>query len=333
MSAASGVGPGTAGPSSGARKTSPIEVNVLNFVRAETDLMFSRLDAGSGLGVWNHTYQLKPLDDQPIIRQNRDTLYSSSIVDVRDGVTITIPNTRGRYISVFVINQDHYGQAILRDPGEHVLTRELVGTDYAGIIVRILVDPADDEDLATVNRLQDALRIVGGGTGPFPMPVYDQESHTATRAAILDLARGVSKYDHSFGTVEEVDPIMHLLGTASGWGGLPEYEATYISVDENLPVDEYRLRLADVPVDAFWSVSLYNAAGFFEENALGVNSINSLTAVPDADGGVTVRFGVRVDGVANALPIMPGWNYVLRLYRPRPSVLDGSWVAPRPEVL
>lgn len=333
MSAASGVGPGTAGPPSGARKTSPIEVNVLNFARAETDLMFSRLDAGSGLGVWNHTYQLKPLDDQPIIRQNRDTLYSSSIVDVRDGVTITIPNTRGRYISVFVINQDHYGQAILRDPGEHVLTRELVGTDYAGIIVRILVDPADDEDLATVNRLQDALRIVGGGTGPFPMPVYDQESHTATRAAILDLARGVSKYDHSFGTVEEVDPIMHLLGTASGWGGLPEYEATYISVDENLPVDEYRLRLADVPVDAFWSVSLYNAAGFFEENALGVNSINSLTAIPDADGGVTVRFGVRLDGVANALPIMPGWNYVLRLYRPRPSVLDGSWVAPRPQVL
>lgn len=333
MSAASGVGPGTAGPSSPAGKTSPIEVNVLNFARAETDLMFSRLDAGSGLGVWNHTYQLKPLDDQPIIRQNCDTLYSSSIVDVREGVTITIPNTRGRYISVFVINQDHYGQAILRDPGEHVLTRELVGTDYAGIIVRILVDPADDEDLATVNRLQDALRIVGGGTGPFPMPVYDQESHTATRAAILDLARGVSKYDHSFGTVEEVDPIMHLLGTASGWGGLPEYEATYISVDENLPVDEYRLRLADVPVDAFWSVSLYNAAGFFEENALGVNSINSLTAIPDADGGVTVRFGVRVDGVANALPIMPGWNYVLRLYRPRPSVLDGSWVAPRPQVL
>jgi len=30
---------------------------------------------------------------------------------------------------------------------------------------------------------------------------------------------------------------------------------------------------------------------------------------------------------------MPGWNYVLRLYRPRPSVLDGTWTAPRPEAL
>ena len=36
---------------------------------------------------------------------------------------------------------------------------------------------------------------------------------------------------------------------------------------------------------------------------------------------------------ANALPIMPGWNHVLRLYHPQTSVLDGAWVAPRPEAL
>lgn len=312
---------------------SALPVNVLNFTRAETDLMFSRLAAVTGMGAWNHTYELKPLDDQPIIRQNRDTLYSSAIVDVREGVTVTLPDTRGRYISVWVINQDHYGPIILREPGEHVLTREFIGTDHAGLIARILVDPQNPEDIAEVNRLQNALTITGGGTGPYPLPAYDEQSQTETRDALLTLARGVSKFDHAFGTVEEVDPIRHLLGTASGWGGLPEYEATYISVDEDLPVDEYRLRLKDVPVDAFWSVSLYNAAGFFEENSLGVNSINSLTAVRDEDDGVTIRFGVQLDGVANALPIMPGWNYVLRLYRPRPSVLDGTWTAPRPEKL
>lgn len=308
-------------------------VNIMNFTRAETDLMFSRLAAPHGVGRWNHTYEVTPLDDQPVIRQNRDTLYSMAIVDVRDDVTLTLPDTGDRYISAFVINQDHYGQAIFSGPGDHVLTRELVGTDYAGIILRILVDSADAEDVAEVNRLQDALGLTGGGSGTYPMPAYDSASHTETRGAILELARAVSKYDHAFGTAEEVDPLMHLLGTASGWGGLPEYEATYISVDENLPVDEYRLHLADIPVDAFWSVSLYNAAGYFEENALGVNSINSLTATPDADGGVTIRFGTELDGAPNALPIMPGWNYVLRLYRPRPTVLDGSWIPPRPEVI
>lgn len=311
----------------------PTPVNVQNFNRAETDLMFSRLAAPHGVGQWNHTYEVTPLDHQPVIRQNRDTLYSMAILDVREDVTLTLPDTGDRYLSAFVISQDHYGQAILSEPGDHLLTRDLVGTDYAGVIVRILVDPADADDVTEVNRLQDALRVAGGGSGTYPMPDYDETSHTETRNSILELARGVSKYDHAFGTRNEVDPILHLLGTASGWGGLPEYEATYISVDENLPVDEYRLRLKDIPVEAFWSVSLYNAAGYFEENALGVNSINSLTAIPDADGGVTVRFGVQVDEVPNALPIMPGWNYVLRLYRPRPSVLDGSWVAPRPEVI
>lgn len=312
---------------------SEIPVNVQNFKRAESDVMFSRLSVGFGLGEWNHTYELKPLDDQPIIRQNRDTLYSSVVVDVREDVTVTLPDAGDRYISVWVINQDHYGPVILRDAGDHVLTRELIGSDYAVLVVRILVDPADAADIAEVNRLQDALRLTGGGTGPFPLPNYDEQSQTETREAILTLARGVSKYDHSFGTAEEVDPIMHLLGTASGWGGLPEYEATYISVNENMPVAEYRLRLKDVPVDAFWSVSLYNAAGYFEENDLGVNSINSLTAAKDADGGVIIRFGEQLEGVANALPIMPGWNYVLRLYRPRPEVLDGTWVSPRPEAL
>ncbi|MHC9046846.1 DUF1214 domain-containing protein [Microbacterium saperdae] len=313
---------------------SAIPVNVLNFTRAETDLMFSRLGAGAGLGKWSHTRELDSLGDQPVIRQNRDTLYSFAVVDVRSDVTVTLPDTDDRYISVWVVNQDHYGPAILCDPGEHVLTRDLVGTDYATLIARILVDPNSTEDVTAVNRLQDGLTITGGGTGVFPLPTYDEPSQVHTRDVILELARGVSRYDHAFGTRTEVDPILHLLGTASGWGGLPAYEATYVSFDENLPVGEYRLRLKDVPVGAFWSVSLYNAAGYFEENPLGINSVNSVTATPDDDGGVTIRFGqftAYPDGVANVLPIMPGWNYVLRLYRPHAAVLDGTWTAPRPE--
>lgn len=311
----------------------PVKVDVRNFARAESDVMFSRLAAGVGLATWNHTRGLKSLDDQPIIRQNRDTLYSSVIVDVREGVELTLPDTEGRYISAFVVNQDHYAPFLLREPGTHVLTRAAVGTDYATILVRILVDPNDPDDVAEVNRLQDGLRLAGGGAGEFPLPVYDETSHADTREALLVLSRGVSTYDRAFGTEEEVDPVMHLLGAAGGWGGLPEYEATYISVDEGLPVADYRLRLKDVPVDAFWSVSLYNAAGYFEPNALGVNSINSLTAVADDDGAVTIDLGADPAGKSNPLPIMPGWNYTLRLYRPRPAVLDGTWVAPRPEAI
>ena len=32
--------------------------------------------------------------------------------------------------------------------------------------------------------------------------------------------------------------------------------------------------------------------------------------------------------IPNCLPTMPGWNYMVRLYRPRAEILDGSWKFP-----
>jgi hypothetical protein len=43
---------------------------------------------------------------------------------------------------------------------------------------------------------------------------------------------------------------------------------------------------------------------------------------------VTVQFGGCDGKVPNCLPIMPGWNYIMRLYRPRPEILKGSWKLP-----
>ena len=31
---------------------------------------------------------------------------------------------------------------------------------------------------------------------------------------------------------------------------------------------------------------------------------------------------------ANCLPITKGWNYIVRLYRPRQAILDGKWKFP-----
>ena len=124
-----------------------------------------------------------------------------------------------------------------------------------------------------------------------------------------------------------MDPTAHLLGTAAGWGGLPEHEAFYVVKDPELPVGSYQAVLADVPVDAFWSVTVYNREGFLEPNAAGRYSINSVTGARNHDGSITVRLGGDEEQ-PNQLPLMDGWNYALRLYQPRPEVLDGSWVPP-----
>jgi hypothetical protein len=89
----------------------------------------------------------------------------------------------------------------------------------------------------------------------------------------------------------------------------------------------------DVPVDAFWSISLYNAQGYFQQNDANAYSVNNVTAKKNADGSVTIQFGGNPKDAPNYLAIMPGWNYTVRLYRPRKEILDSTWNFPEPQIV
>lgn len=306
------------------------KVNVDNFVRAETERMFGAIQsAAGGVNRWGHNREPTPLDQQTVIRMNRDTLYSFVVVNVSMGATLTVPDAGARYLSVMVLDQDHYVTNVHHDAG----TYELGGasTPFLTVALRILVDPNDPADLHDVHALQDQLTLSAIAEIPFEPTGYDQASLDATRSALLELGKGLDGYTRTFGRREDVDPVRHLIGTAGGWGGLPESEAYYVNQNPDLPVDSYKLTIADVPVDAFWSISLYNAQGFFEPNDRNANSVNSITAIPNDDGSFTVHFGGCEDNRPNCLPIMDGWNYIVRLYRPRREILDGSWTFPAVE--
>jgi hypothetical protein len=306
-----------------------VPVNVENFVRAETDRMFAGLQGDSGgINQFRHHREPTPVEHQTVIRMNRDTLYSLAIVDISAGATVTMPESDGRYVSAMVVNQDHYINKIFHGAGTYELTVAEFDTPYVGVGVRILVDPADSVDLKVVAALQDQIDLHANSARPFVPADYDQTSFDTTRNAALTLARGLRSSDRMFGSKTEVDPIRHLLGTAAGWGGLPSTEATYLGVEPDLPVGEYRLTARDVPVDGFWSVTVYNADGYFEPNERGAYSVNNITAQPDKDGAVTIHFGGCGDDRPNCLPITEGWNYTVRLYRPRAEILDGSWTFP-----
>ncbi|HEY2523043.1 MAG TPA: DUF1214 domain-containing protein [Streptosporangiaceae bacterium] len=291
--------------------------------------MFAAIQTqAGGVNRWFHYREPTPVNQQTVIRMNRDTLYSAAVVDLSAGATVTIPDAGGRYVSVMVVNEDHYINPVFHDPGEHELTLDQFATPYVLVAARVLVDPPDPADVAAVNALQDQLGVKAGSAQPFTAPDYDQASLDATRGALLELGSGLSGYEHSFGAKDEVDPVHHLIASAGGWGGLPDHEATYLNVNPGLPPGEYQLTVRDVPVDGFWSITLYNAKGYIEPNDRGAYSVNNLTATPNQDGSATVHFGGCGDGRPNCLPITDGWNYLIRLYRPRPEILDGAWTFP-----
>ena len=131
-----------------------------------------------------------------------------------------------------------------------------------------------------------------------------------------------------------------------GLGALEREEAVYARAEtdaDGRPLDgaaDYALRVpADLPVGAFWSLSMYRAEpdgrAFFAENAIGRHTIGDRTPgiVRDADGALTVRLGRRAPadpaGRANWLPAPEG-RFLLawRLYEPGAALLERRWPLP-----
>lgn len=303
-----------------------------NFARAESDVYFSRIAADGGFAQFLHFRELSPVDAQVVIRQNRDTLYSAAIFDLDAGdVAITLPDSAGRFMSVQIINEDHYTVEVAYAPAVVILSRDVVGTRYVLAAVRTLVDPNDAADLPAVHALQDAIEVTQPEPGRFEIPDWDPVTQQTVREALITLSTTLTDSTRTFGARDEVDPVHHLIGTAFAWGGNPERDALYLTVipPANDGVTVHRLTVKDVPVDGFWSITVYNKDGYLEPNPQNAYSVNNVTAVADAAGAVTVQFGG--EGAPNVLPISAGWNYLVRLYRPRPEILDGSWTFPAAE--
>jgi hypothetical protein len=133
-----------------------------------------------------------------------------------------------------------------------------------------------------------------------------------------------------FGARDQVDPVRHPIGTASAWGGNPEKDDTCLTLTptKNDRRTVYRITVKDVPVDAFWSITVYNAEGYIQKNEHNAYSLNSITTKKSEDGSITVQLGGYDGETPNCLPIMTGWNYMVRLFRLRQEILDGTWKFP-----
>jgi hypothetical protein len=306
-----------------------------NFARAESDRYFGNIVKDGGFGRFTHRREPTAIGKQAVIRPNRDTLSSAAVFDLDAGpVTVTMPDAGKRFMSMQVIDEDQYTPEVDYGTGSHTFTRDEIGTRYVLLALRTLVDPNDPKDVEVVHALQDAIKVdQPGGPGKFETPNWDQMSQKVVRDTLLRMAPTLPDTKGMFGPRDAVDPARRLIGAAAAWGGAPARDALYLDVTpmRNDGKTIYKLNVKDAPVDGFWSISVYDAKGYFEPNPLNAYSINNINAKADEDGSIAIQFGGCDGKVKNCLPTPPDWNYLVRLYRPRPEILNGSWTFPEPQ--
>ena len=317
-------------PSAHAQTTEKVTVD--NFCRAESDnYLKGRLKDG-------YFGKLVPLRDpvnvkhQGVVRANFDTLFSYGVFDLTSPVTITLPDSGKRYQALRVIDEDHYIVVDTTKAGTYTFTQESVGTRYVHVAVRTLANPKDAADMKAAHDMQDQVIVKQADPGKLELPDWNLDELAGLRKVILQMGPYVPDSKGMFGPKDKVDEVRHLIGTAGGWGGGPEESSMYLNVnpENNDGKTPYVLTVKDVPVDGFWSINVYNKAGYFQENEYGAYSLNNLTATPNADGSFTIHFGGDPKQ-KNFLYIFPGWNYTVRLYEPRKEIVDGTWKFPKAE--
>jgi len=298
------------------------------YIRAESDRQFGVVaQMAGGVNRFYHFRRPTPLDKQNIVRMNRDTLYSMTVVDTSLGATITVPELpNGRYASIMLVDNDHYCPGVIYSSGTHKLPGD---TKYLGVGVRIQIfNPTDAEEVALVNKLQDQFIIQANSADPLPEFDWDLQSLKELTAQYEKDSTQYSSWQGMMGPRGKVDEKTRHIAAAAAWGLFPEWDATYLNYSGG---HDYRIchkATYQVPEnEAFWSITVYGSDGFMKSDN---NVINSSNVKLNADGTFTVYFGsVETCGdVPNRLDTTEGWNFLMRIYRPGKSVLEGAYKLP-----
>ncbi len=321
------------GSSESAADETTVPVTVKYFARAESDRYFGSTVKLGGFGKLYHYRTPTPIENQVVVRMNRDTLYSGGVFDLDAGpVTIALPDTGKRFMSLMVITEDHYALPVVYAPVTSAFDKTQADARYIMVVVRTFADFDNPADLKAANALQDRIEVKQASIGTFEVPNWDPVSLGKIRDHLAALAAmsGWTTERRMGANRNDVDPVFHLMATATSWGlNQPEaavYNVVFPKANDGKTV--HTLTVKDVPVDGFWSISVYNAQGFFEKNPHNSYSINSVTAKPNSDGSYTIQFGGCKKDTPNCLFTPAGWNYSVRQYRPRKKIIDGSWVFP-----
>ena len=290
-----------------------VPVDLDNYKVAESDEAFFNITKLVGMNTFFHfPIGNFDLDNQTVVRMNRDTYYSAAVIDASEGATITIPETNGRYLSVMIVENDHYVPQVFLESGTHEIK---TNTPFAMVAMRIRSNSNDPDDAAKITAIREGTILSVPGRAIHVRPNYDMQQLVALRNELTAEGVKLGSLMGMQGARGTVEPQMHLYGTAIGWGLLPDAQAQYLGSPKYPNDGCYKATYPLPPFNkpGFFSITIYDAEGWiYVENGI----LNEFNLEMNPDGSFDAYFGECGD-VKNNLPTVDDWNYILRVYEPR----------------
>jgi hypothetical protein len=302
---------------------------------------------------WNkllHIPQITSYEDKFVVRPNNDTLYTLTMIDIEEGYAVLQFPETDRYISALIYDTEHYildGGVLINETRPIVFVKKgnptpnidgIVIESELGVIspiIRTLVRGADDIPAAQAVQQQITLTKIGSEqhTGLI-QPVLQEDRFKAMRE-FFRKRTGTTSWDDMYGSRTDNIPLIDLAqGVYEGLGAFPAYAARYVSIFHDTDGNklnatrQYRLVApADIPVNNFWSVTVYDDDGLLIPNEERIHNSSSEISVKNNDGSTTVTFGQCIPEINNCIPTGDGaWNFTWRYYGPEDAIAEGTWV-------
>jgi hypothetical protein len=203
-------------------------VDAYNFARAETDMQMKGYStAPFKFGQFTHGREAYDVDHQVTLSGNRDTIYSFGVFDLsKSDLTITLPDSKGKYMTLMPISQNHDIYRGLNAPGTYTFKQSEVGTRYMVFVIRVLMDPNDPKDMDRAHKLQDGVKVTQTDKGDASgLQNWDEKSMLTMRKAYNILGSAASSSARFFGVKCDRSYLDDAMGVAIGWGGMQRDDA------------------------------------------------------------------------------------------------------------
>jgi hypothetical protein len=238
----------------------------------------------------------------------------------------------GKYMSVQPVTEDHRIQPMFYGPGTFELSTHTGSHLY--LIIRL--DATFTE--AEAAKYQDQMAVNANSGNLFKAEPVNQESFKAVEDSLKAQMPAITKRDGKDALVgmftaptDESNKLFtqekYEVGAAVGWGGAQEIDNIY-EISGNFPADTcHEVTFADPKNKAFWSLTVYNKAGFmFNDHA----NLSSNNATPNADGTYTISFGCGENTLNNIETANDSgvFNLSMRHYQPSEIVSEGLRILP-----